>query len=148
MEVILLQNVDKLGERNQVVKVRPGYGRNFLLPQGLAMVANESNKRQLNDKIRQAIRQEEKMLADLNAIAEKLKAAPLRIGAKVGTSGKIFGSVTTVQLADAIKRQLAVTVDRKKLAITEEIKTLGTYAATVELHKSLTVDFQFEVVGE
>lgn len=149
MEVVLLQDVDKLGAQNAIVKVRPGYARNFLIPRGLALVANDGNRKFANEKAKQQQRRDEKLLSQLQTIVDQLKRTVVKVGAKTGTSGKIFGSVTTLQLADAIKKQFGVNVDRKKISlIDEEIKTLGTYKALVDLHKDVKVEIDFEVVAE
>lgn len=149
MEVVLLQDVDKLGTQNAIVKVKPGFARNYLIPRGLALVANDGNKKFAQEKQKQAARREEKLVSQLQTIVDQLRNTVVKIGAKTGTSGKIFGSVTTLQLADAIKKQFGVNVDRKKVSILEEdIKTLGTYKALVDLHKDVKVEIDFEVVAE
>lgn len=148
MEVVLLKDVDRLGHANDVVEVKPGYGRNYLIPQGLAMVANETNKKVAAQKNKLFEKRQEEMMKDLQAVVDKLKAAVVKVGAKVGSNDKIFGSVTASQLADAVKDQLKVEVDRKKITIEEEVKTLGSYTAQVGLHKDVSVDVSFEVVAE
>ncbi len=149
MEVVLLQDVDKLGSQNQVVKVKPGFARNYLIPKGLALVANEGNKKLSAEKQKQAQRREDKLLSQLQNIVDQLRQTVVKVGAKVGTSGKIFGSVTTLQIADALKKQFGVGIDRKKISILEEdIKMLGTYKALVDLHKDVKVEIDFEVVAE
>jgi len=148
MDVILLKDVDKVGEQYEVVSVKPGYGRNYLIPQGLAKVANEANMAEL-DKIRAAeAAQEEARRAEYEAIAEQLKDKVLKIGAKAGASGKIFGSVTNVQLAAALKEQHDVEIPRKKIEILEEVKELGSYTAQLNLHPEITANLNFEVVAE
>lgn len=149
MEVVLLQDIDNLGVKNDLVTVKPGYGRNYLIPQGMAVVANKANRKWREELVKQTERKEEKMLAGIQATVDKLTSATLKVGAKVGTSGKIFGSVTPMQIADSIKKQLGAEVDRKKIELNEEVKTLGTYTATVKLHKSIDdVEVKFEVVEE
>jgi large subunit ribosomal protein L9 len=148
MEVILTQDVDKLGSYNEVVKVRPGFARNFLIPKGLALVANNTNKKVIAEKVKQYQAKQEKVMAELRLVAEQLNNAVITIGAKTGTSGKIFGAVTTLQVAEAIKKQKNFEIDRKKITLTEDIKMLGTYAATIQLHKELPVSINVEVVGE
>ena len=149
MEVVLLQDVDKLGTQHQVVKVRPGYARNFLIPNGLAQAASEGARKHAVEKQKQQQRREEKLMGQLQHIVDQLKKTVVKIGAKTGTSGKIFGSVTTLQLAEAIKKNFGVNIDRKKISILEEdIKMLGTYKALVELHKDVKVEIDFEVVAE
>ncbi len=149
MDVVLLQDVDKLGAQHQIVKVKPGYARNYLIPKGMALLATDGNKKMANEREKQQSRRDEKILSQLQTIVDQLKKNVLKIGAKTGTSGKIFGSVTTLQLADAIKKQFSVNVDRKKITLLEdEIKTLGTYKALVDLHKDVKVEIDFEVVAE
>ncbi len=148
MEVILLQDVSKLGRENDLVKVKPGYARNFLFPRKLAVVADEAARKQLAERNKQDARREEKLLKEINVVVDKLKGASFTIGTKAGTSGKIFGSVTTHMLAAAIKKQLNISVDRKKITLPEEVKNLGAYTAKVDLHKEVSVDVNFEVVSE
>ncbi len=148
MEVILLQDVDKLGKESEMVKVRPGYARNYLIPRKLAVVADESQKKMLSERIKQEDRREEKMLKEIAKVVDLLKNTRYTIGAKTGTSGKIFGSVTTIQLAQAIKKQSGVTIDRKKITLPEEVSMLGEYKANIALHKDANVEVAFEVVAE
>ncbi|MEY4876000.1 MAG: hypothetical protein RI955_174 [Bacteroidota bacterium] len=148
MEVILTQDVDKLGAYNEVVKVRPGYARNFLIPRGLALVANQANKSIIAQKVKQYQAKQEKVMAELQSIAEQLNNAVISVGAKTGTSGKIFGAVTTLQIADAIKKQKGFDIERKKVTLSEDIKMLGTYAATIQLHKEISISINVEVVAE
>lgn len=148
MEVILLKDVEKLGLANDLVSVKPGYGRNYLIPQGLAKVANTSNRKEWEESQKQAARREEKLMQELQSVVDKLKGASITVGAKAGTSEKIFGSVTTLQVADSIKKQLGVAIDRKKIVLPEEVKMLGAYTATVNLHKDVEVELNFEVVAE
>src|SRR5258706_3538995 len=129
MEVILIQDVDNLGGANEVVKVKSGYARNFLLPRQLAIESSPGNKKQLEEKMKQVKKKEDKMLAEINIVIDKLKETPLKLGAKTGTSGKIFGSVTSLQLSRAIREQKGYEIDRKKIHITDEVKELGTYKA-------------------
>jgi large subunit ribosomal protein L9 len=148
MEVILIQDVDNLGAANELVKVRNGYARNYLIPQKLALEANPSNRKQQEERMKQVQKKEAKMLADLNLVIAKLKEAPLKIGAKTGTSGKIFGSVTSLQLSRAIREQKGYDIDRKKIQIIDEVKELGTYKATIEFGNGNSTEVEFEVVGE
>jgi large subunit ribosomal protein L9 len=131
-----------------VVKVRNGYARNFLLPRQLAVENNAGNKKQLEERMKQVRKQEEKMLAQFNSVVDKLKEAPLRIGAKTGTSGKIFGTVTSLQISRAIREQRGYEIDRKKIHIPEEVKELGTYKATIEFGNGQSTEVEFEVVAE
>ncbi len=148
MEVILLKDVEKLGDANTLVKVRDGYGRNYLIPNKLAVIANDGNRNMLKERQRQTNKKEEKMLAQIQGMMNRFKETVIKVGAKVGQSDKIFGSVTNVQLAEAIKKQLGVEIDRKKIHVPDDVKTLGTYTATINLQKEFKVDVQFEVVEE
>ncbi|MCS6916918.1 MAG: 50S ribosomal protein L9 [Chitinophagales bacterium] len=148
MEVILLQDVDKLGKENDIVQVRPGYARNYLIPRRLAVVADETQKKLLTVRQQQEKRREEKLLRDLAQVVEKLKSTRFTIGVKTGTSGRIFGKVTNIQLAQAIKKQCGIAVDRKKIAMPEDIVTLGEYTARIHFHKDVEVDVVFELVAE
>lgn len=148
MEIILLSDVDNLGYKDEVVMVKPGYARNYLIPKHMAIVANKSNVKALEEKLRQQELKRQKLLKEYQDMAAKLDDRTIKIGAKVGTSGKIFGSITTIQLADAIKNQTGVVTDRKKIKILEEVKNLGTYKAEVELHKEVKASFLFEVSAD
>jgi large subunit ribosomal protein L9 len=148
MEVILIQDVDNLGARNEVVKVKNGYARNYLLPRQLAVENSAGNKKQLEERMKMVRKKEDKMLAEINNVVAKLKEAPLRIGAKTGTSGKIFGSVTSLQISRAIREQRGYEIDRKKIQITDEVKELGTYKANIEFGGGHNTEIEFEVVAE
>jgi large subunit ribosomal protein L9 len=148
MDIILIQDVDNLGAKNEVVKVKNGYARNYLLPRQLAVESSLSNKKQLEERLKQVRKKEEKMLAEINSVIAKLKEAPLKLGAKTGTSGKIFGSVTSLQLSRAIREQKGYEIDRKKIHITDDVKELGTYKATIEFGNGHNTELEFEVVGE
>ena len=148
MEVILKQDLDNLGYADEIVKVRPGYARNFLIPRGLASIANESNKKMLAETVKQRAHKAQKIKGEADSVAKQLESMTLRIGAKVGDSGKIYGSVTALQIADALAK-LGVNVERKKIHLDEDhIKALGTYTASVNLHKDIKVKVTFEVVAE
>jgi large subunit ribosomal protein L9 len=148
MEVILIQDVDNLGAANEVVKVRNGYARNFLIPQKLAVEASPSNLKQVEEKRKVADKKEQVMLKAVNEVIAKLKEGALKIGAKSGTSGKIFGSVTSLQLSRAIREQKGYEIDRKKIHITDEVKELGAYKATVDFGNGNSTEVEFEVVPE
>ena len=148
MEVILIQDLDNLGAANEVVKVRNGYARNFLLPRQLAVESSPSNRKQLEERMKQVKKKEEKMLAEINNVIGKLKEAPLRLGAKTGTSGKIFGSVTSLQLSRAIREQRGYEIDRRKITMPDDVKELGTYQATIEFGNGQSTEIDFEVVAE
>ncbi|MBS1621917.1 MAG: 50S ribosomal protein L9 [Bacteroidetes bacterium] len=148
MEVILIKDVDNLGAANEVVKVKSGYARNFLLPRHLAVEASQGNLGRLEEKIKLQKKKEEKMLAEINSVIDKLKESPLKIGAKTGTSGKIFGSVTPLQISRAIREQKGYEIDRRKISIIEEIKELGTYKASIDFGNGHSAEVEFEVVAE
>jgi large subunit ribosomal protein L9 len=148
MEVILKKNVDKLGYKDETVTVKPGYGRNFLIPQGYAILATASNKKAHAEMMKQRAHKETKIVAEAEAIAAKLVDVTVQISTKVGENGKIFGSVNTVQLAEAL-RTAGFDIDRKSLKIKDEpIKEVGTFEAEANLHKGVKPTFKFEVVGE
>ena len=148
MEVILKKNVDKLGYANEVVTVKPGYGRNFLIPQGYAILATASAKKAHEEVMRQKSHKESKMLAEAQAIAAKLADVSVSIATKAGENGKIFGSVNTVQLAEAL-RGAGFEIDRKSLKIKDEpIRELGTFEVEANLYKGVKQTFKFEVVSE
>ncbi len=148
MEIILLKDIDNVGDKHTIVKVKDGYGRNYLLPRGLALIANDTNRRKLAEMIRVEEVRESRRLDEYRVIAQQLGSATLRIAAKAGTSGKIFGSVNNVQLAHAIKDQLGLEIERRKIEIAEEVKTLGTFTANIQLHKEVKAQVQFEVVED
>ena len=149
MEVILKQDVHTLGYKNDIIKVKEGYARNFLIPKKLAIVATETNRKVLAETMRQRAFKEEKIKKEAQKIADTLCSITLKIGAKAGTSGKIFGSVNSLQIAEAIQKQFNFEIDRKKIIVDgESIKELGTYSAKVNLHKEVKLDVKFEVVSE
>ena len=148
MEIILKKNVDKLGYKDETVTVKNGYGRNFLIPQGYAVLATPSNKKAHAEMMKQRAHKESKILAEAQEIAAKLADVTVKIATKVGENGKIFGSVNTVQLADAL-RAIGFDIDRKSIKIKEEpIKEVGTFEAEANLHKGVKPVFKFEAVGE
>ncbi len=148
MQVILIQDVDNLGGRNELVKVKNGYARNYLIPQKFAVEASPSNMKQLNEKLKVKAKKEAAMLAEVNKVIAVLSESPVKIGAKTGTSGKIFGSVTSLQIARAIRDQKGYEIDRKRITITDEVKELGTYKASIDFGNGKTTELEFEVVGE
>ena len=149
MELILIKDVEKLGYADDVVKVRPGFGLNYLIPQGLAVTKNDGTLAQLAGRTKAREKREAKLLEQFNEISARLTSAPVKIAAKVGTTGKIFGSVSAYHVAEAIKNQLQVEVDRRKINIIEgEVKNLGTYTAEVGLGQSHKVTVTFEVTAE
>ena len=148
MDVILIQDVDNLGGANELVKVKNGYARNFLIPRKLAVEASQSNVKRMQEKLKQAKKKEDKMLAEVNSVIAKLQEAPLKIGAKTGTSGKIFGSVTSLQISRAIREQKGYDIDRRKITIPEDVKELGTYKANIDFGPGQSAEVEFEVVAE
>jgi large subunit ribosomal protein L9 len=148
MEVILKKNVDKLGYANEVVTVKNGYGRNFLIPQGYGILATASAKKAHTEVMKQKAHKETKLLAEAQEIAAKLEVLTVTIATKAGENGKIFGSVNTVQLSEALKKA-GFDIDRKSLKIKDEpIKEVGTFEAEANLHKGVKPVFKFEVIGE
>lgn len=148
MDIILIQDVDNLGGKNELVKVKNGYARNYLIPQGFAVEANPSNRKQLEERLKVAAKKEAAMMAQVASVIAKLQEAPLKVGAKTGTSGKIFGSITALQLSRAIRDQKGYEIDRRKISITDEVKELGTHKATVDFGNGQTADVEFEVVAD
>jgi large subunit ribosomal protein L9 len=148
MQVILKQDVSKLGFKNDVVKVRPGYGRNFLIPRGVATLATDGNLKALTEVKKQQAFKEEKLRKEAAANAEKLNGVVVKVGAKAGESGKIFGSVTNIQVAEALKKA-GYEVERKNIEINgDAIKQVGSYTAKVRLFKEIVSTINFEVVAE
>ncbi len=145
MYVILIQDVENLGYKNDIVKVRDGYGRNFLIPNKMAIIANDSNRKQLAENLKQQARKLAQQKADAETLAQKLETIILKIEQKANENGKIFGAVTTQQIADALKA-LEIDVDRKLIAL-PEIKETGEYAAVVKLHKEVKAELKFTVVA-
>jgi large subunit ribosomal protein L9 len=148
MQVILIQDVDNLGGTNELVNVKNGYARNFLIPQKKAVEANASNLKQMEEKQKQLAKKEAKLLSEINSVIAKLKEGPLTIGAKTGTSGKIFGSVTSLQISRAIRDQKGFEIDRKRIHITDEVKELGSYKANIDFGNGNSTEVEFEVVAE
>ncbi|KAB7727061.1 50S ribosomal protein L9 [Rudanella paleaurantiibacter] len=145
MDIILKTDIAGLGYKNDIVTVKPGYGRNYLIPQGYAMMASESNKKMIAENIRQAAHKAEKIKSDAQALADQIGETVLTIPAKAGESGKIFGRVTSIQIADAL-REKGFDIDRKKITI-DDVKTLGTYQASLDLHKEVKHKVNVEVVA-
>ena len=148
MEIILLQNIDNVGDKHTIVSVKDGFGRNYLIPKGLAIIANEGNRKRLVELKRQEEARDAKRLGEFQEVAEKLKDVTLKIAAKAGTSGKIFGSVTNVQIAHAIKEAIDYDVDRRKIVLPEEVKVLGNYTAEIQFHPEVQGQVQFEVIQD
>ena len=148
MEVILIKDVDNLGGVNELVAVRPGYARNYLIPQKYAVEASAGNKKMLQERQKVGQKREEKLMAEIAKVTEVLKASPVKIGAKIGTSGKIFGSVTSIQLARAIREQKGYDIDRRRITITDDVKEAGTHKASIDFGKDNMLEMEFEVVGD
>lgn len=148
MEVILIKDVEKLGYKHDLVSVKSGYGRNYLIPQGYALIANDLNKKKLEDLKAKEAALEAARLNEYVEMAAKLKDVTLKIGAKSGTSGKIFGSITNVQIGNALKEQCEIEIDRRKIVLPDEVKELGTYEVTLNLHPEVSTQVAFEVIAE
>ncbi len=148
MDIILLKDLDKVGEQYDVVKVKNGYGRNYLIPQGIGLIANDTNMRRLADLRKREAAKEAKMKDVYQKIADQLVGKVLKIGAKAGTSGKIFGSVTSIQIAAALKEQFDVEVKRKKIELPVEVKNLGEYKVNLKLHPEVNPVLDIEVVAD
>ena len=148
MQVILIKDVDHLGGANELVTVKNGYARNFLIPGKLAIEANPSNLKQLEEKLKVQAKKEAAMLAEINKVIEVLKSSPVKLTAKTGTSGKIFGSVTSLQITRAIRDQKGYEIDRRRINIADEVKELGTYKATIDFGNGHNTEIEFEVVAE
>ncbi len=146
MEVILKDDIKGLGYKNDLVNVKPGYGRNYLIPNGFAIQANDSTKKQLAENLKQAAHKAEKLKTAAQELASKLAELTLEIPAKLGESGKIFGAVTTLQVSDALSNK-GLAVDRKKIAFKTDVKVAGDYVAHIDLHKEVKVELKFTVVG-
>ena len=147
MDIILLQDVEKVGEKHDIVKVKDGYGRNFLIPKGMAIVANDSNRRKYASIVRALDKRESARLGEYKTLAAQIEGKTVKISAKAGSSGKLFGSVDAGQIAAAIKEQLGVEVERKKV-VCEPLKELGTHIAAVNLHKEVSAQLNVEVVAK
>jgi large subunit ribosomal protein L9 len=148
MQIILLEKVANLGNLGDVVKVKDGYARNFLLPQKFAVEANSGNKKMLEERQKVAQKREAKLVAEIAKVTDVLKASPVKIGAKTGTSGKIFGSVTSIQLARAIREQKGYEIDRRRISILGDVSEVGTHKASIDFGKDNVLELEFEVVGE
>ena len=148
MKVILIKEVDNLGGAHELVEVRPGYARNYLIPQKFAIEASASNMKVMEERRKQLQKREDKLMAEIAKVTEVLKASPVKLGAKVGTSGKIFGSVTSIQLARAIREQKGYEIDRRRISIIDDVKEAGTHKAQIDFGKDNVLELEFEVVGE
>jgi large subunit ribosomal protein L9 len=148
MEIILIQDVNKLGQKDDIVNVKDGYGRNYLIPRGFAVAATASAKKMHAENMRQRAHKEEKIKAQAQEIAGKLAGVKVTVGAKTSTSGKIFGSVNTIQIAEALKEK-GYDIDRKNITLPlDQIKEIGNYKAVVKLHREVKVEIEFEIIAE
>lgn len=147
MEVILKEDIATLGYKDDVVNVKKGYARNYLIPTGKAVIASESAKKVLNENLKQRAHKLEQIKAEAQALADKMEGVALTIGAKTSSTGTIFGSVTNIQIADALKEK-GFEVDRKTIVIKDQVKEVGNYTAIAKLHKEVSVEIPFEVVAE
>jgi large subunit ribosomal protein L9 len=148
MEIILIQDVNKLGQKDDIVNVKDGYGRNFLIPRGFAVAATPSAKKMHAENMRQRAHKEEKIKIAAQEMAGKLEGIKITVGAKTSTSGKIFGSVNTIQIAESLKEK-GFDIDRKNITLPlDQIKEVGTYKAVIKLHREVKVEIEFEIKGE
>jgi large subunit ribosomal protein L9 len=148
MQIILKANIEKLGAKDEIVNVKPGYARNYLIPRGYAVSATESALKMHAENLKQRAHKETKILAEAQAIAEKLSSLEIKLATKASETGKIFGSINTIQLSESLAK-VGFDIDRKSISISEEhVKMLGTYEAKVKLHREVSATFKFEVVAE
>jgi large subunit ribosomal protein L9 len=147
MQVILKEDIASLGYKDDIITVKDGYGRNYLIPKKKAVIASESAKKVLNENLRQRAHKLEKIRKDAQELADKLDGVTLIIGAKTSSTGTIFGSVTNIQITDELKKK-GFDIDRKKIVIKVAVKEVGNYKAVLKLHKEVSVDIPFEVVSE
>ena len=148
MEIILIQDVNKLGQKDDILKVKDGYARNFLIPKGYAVAATASSKKVHAENLRQRAHKEEKIKAAALELAGKLEGIKFTVGAKASTTGKIFGSVNTIQIAESLKEK-GFDIDRKSITLPiDQIKEVGTYKAVVKLHRDVKVEIEFDIVAE
>jgi len=148
MEIILKQDVENLGHKDDVVNVKPGYGRNYLIPQGYAILATKSAKKMHEENMKQKAHKEAKLRTDAEAIAAKMENLSLRIGTKTSSTGKIFGSINTIMISEALEKA-GFDIDRKNITIKgDAIKEVGKYEATVKIYKNIKVNINFEVYSE
>ncbi len=148
MEVILIKDVDNLGAAHELVEVRPGYARNYLIPQKFAIEASSSNRKVLEERRKVLAKREEKLMAEIAKVSEVLKASPVTLGAKIGASGKIFGSVTPIQIARAIREQKGYEIDRRRISIVDDVKEAGTFKAQIDFGKENVLELEFQVIPE
>ncbi len=148
MDIILLQTVENLGYKHDVVKVKPGYGRNFLIPQGFGVIANPANKKKLDKILDEIQAKENAKLEEYKSMAQKVKDQSITIGVKSGTSGKIFGKVTNVQVIAALKDTFGIEIERKKVVLPVDPKEIGTYEAVINFHPEVSETIQLQLEKE
>ncbi|NLJ73863.1 MAG: 50S ribosomal protein L9 [Firmicutes bacterium] len=148
MKVILQKDVKNIGKKGDIVDVAEGYGRNFLLPRGLAVEATSGNLRKIEHEKKAEAKKAERELREAQAVGAKIKGKTLEIEARVGDAGKLFGSITTQEIADHLRRNFAVEIDRRKIELKEPIKSLGSYPVQVKIHPQVHVSLTVKVVGE
>lgn len=146
MQIILLTDIANLGHKDDVINVKPGYGRNYLIPQGYAILATESAKKVVAENTKQRAHKEAKLREEAMELAAKLENVKLTIGAKTSSTGKIFGSVNSIMISESLQAQ-GFDIDRKKIML-KDIKEVGTYTAVIKLHRDVKVNVEFEVVSE
>lgn len=147
MEIILKKDIKGLGFKNDMLNVKPGYGRNYLIPQGFAIIASETNKKILAENLKQAAHKAEKVKAEAEDKAAKLQTVSIKLATKVGETGKIFGAITTLQLSDSLK-EAGIDIDRKQISFNSDVKETGSYTAAIALHKQVSAEVTFEVIAE
>jgi large subunit ribosomal protein L9 len=148
MDIILIQDVNTLGSKNEVVKVKNGYARNFLIPQKFAVEASPSNLKQLEERLKVQRKKEDLMLAEIKSVIAKLNEAPIKLQVKTGTSGKIFGSITTVMVARGIREQLGYEIDRRKIHLPEDMKELGSFKAKLDFGNGHETEITLDLIPE
>jgi large subunit ribosomal protein L9 len=147
MEVILKQDVTGLGYKNDIVKVKAGYGRNYLIPNGVALIANDGNKRMIAENVRQMAHKAEKIKSESESLAQRIGDTIIELKTKAGETGKIFGAITSLQVSEALKAK-GFDVERRKISFKEQPKELGTYTALLDLHKEVKHEVKVNVVAE
>ncbi len=148
MQIILIKDVDNLGSAHELVEVKPGYARNYLIPGKMAIEASYSNTKIMEERRKQKQKKEDKLMAEINHVIDVLKEGTIKVGAKIGISGKIFGSVTAIQIARAIREQKGYEIDRRRITIADDVKEAGTYKANIDFGKDNIVEIDFEVIAE
>ena len=148
MQVILIKDVDNLGGKDEVVNVKNGYARNFLFPTKCAVEATQSNSKQLEERLKVKAKKEAAMLAEINKVITVLTSSPVKLSAKTGANNKIFGSITALQVTQAIRAQKGYEIDRRRITVQDEIKELGTFKATIDFGNSQTTDIELEIGAE